>query len=104
MKGLLALATQIWPAFATDGAYTVLYTVADGMFYFLPIVLAITASRKFKLSEFTGLAIGLALVYPTMVSLTGGEIIGSVDFGFFGTFQWYATFFGIPNVLRPGRV
>ena len=98
MKGLLALAAQIWPAFATDGAYTVLYTVADGMFYFLPIVLAITASRKFKLSEFTGLAIGLALVYPTMVSLTGGEIIGSVDLGFFGTFQWYATFFGIPNV------
>ena len=99
MKGLLALATQIWPAFATDGAYTVLYTVADGMFYFLPIVLAITASRKFKLSEFTGLAIGLALVYPTMVSLTGGEIIGSVGLGFFGTFQWYATFFGIPIIM-----
>lgn len=99
MKGLLALATQIWPAFATDGAYTVLYTVADGMFYFLPIVLAITASRKFKLSEFTGLAIGLALVYPTMVSLTGGEVIGSVDLGFFGTFQWYATFLGIPIIM-----
>lgn len=99
MKGLLALITQFWPAFANDGAYTVLYTVADGMFYFLPIVLAITASRKFRLSEFTGLAIGLALVYPTMVSLTGGDVIGSVDLGFFGTFQWYATFLGLPIIM-----
>ena len=44
MKGLLAAITQFWPAFANDGAYTILYTIADGMFYFLPVILAYTAS------------------------------------------------------------
>ena len=99
MKGLLALITQFWPAFATDGAYTLLYTVADGFFYFLPVVLAYTASKKFKMSEFNALAIGLALVYPTMVALTGGEVIGSVNLGLAGTFSWYATFLGIPIIM-----
>lgn len=100
MKGILACITQFYPEFATDGAYTVLYTIADGLFYFLPVMLAITAARKFKMNEFTALGIGVALVYPTMVALTGGDVLGSVDLGFFGTFSWYATFLGIP-ILMP---
>lgn len=36
MKGLLALITYFVPDFANDGLYTLLYTVADGFFYFLP--------------------------------------------------------------------
>lgn len=99
MKGLLAAITQFWPAFANDGAYTILYTIADGMFYFLPVILAYTASKKFRMNEFTGMAIGLALVYPTMVALTGGEVVGSIDLGFAGTFSWYATFLGIPIIM-----
>ena len=105
MKGLLALATFLdqefftGGSFATSGAYTLLYTVADGMFYFLPVVLGYTAAKKFKMSEFNGLAIAFALVYPTMVALTSGEVIGSVELGFLGTFSWYADFFGIPIIM-----
>ncbi len=99
MKGILACITQFYPEFANDGAYTVLYTIADGLFYFLPVMLAITAARKFKMNEFTALGIGVALVYPTMVALTGGDVLGSVDLGFFGTFSWYATFLGIPIIM-----
>ncbi len=99
MKGILACITQFAPEFANDGAYTVLYTIADGLFYFLPVMLSITAARKFKMSEFTALGIGVALVYPTMVALTGGDVLGSVDLGFFGTFSWYATFLGIPIIM-----
>ncbi len=99
MKGLLALFTFLGWMSTTDGAYMVLYTVADGFFYFLPVVLGMTAARKFKMSEFNGLAIGLALVYPTMVALTGNEVIGTVSLGFLGTFSWYATFLGIPIIM-----
>ena len=99
MKGLLAAATQFAPDFAASGAYTMLYTVADGMFYFLPVVLAYNASKKFRMSEFNAMAIAFALVYPTMVALTGGEVVGSVDLGFLGTFSWYADFFGIPIIM-----
>ena len=99
MKGLLALATFLWPSFETNGAYTTLYTVADGMFYFLPVVLAYTAGKKFKMSEFNALAIAFSLVYPTMVALTSGEVLGSVELGFLGTFSWYADFLGIPIIM-----
>ncbi len=99
MKGLLACVTQFWPEFATDGAYTMLYTVADGMFYFLPVILAYNAAKKFKMNEFNAMAIALSLVYPTMVGLTGGEVLGSINLGFAGTFSWYATFLGIPIIM-----
>ena len=105
MKGLLALATFLdqqfftGGSFATSGAYTLLYTIADGMFYFLPVVLAFTASKKFKMSEFNAIAIAFALVYPTMVGLTSGDVIGSVNLGALGTFSWYADFFGIPIIM-----
>ena len=76
-----------------------LYTVADGFFYFLPVVLGMTAAKKFKMSEFNGLAIGMALVYPTMVALTKGEVLGSVSLGILGDFSWYATFLGLPIIM-----
>ena len=99
MKGILAACSVLIAGFGKSGAYTLLYTVADGMFYFLPVVLAYTASKKFKMSEFNGLAIAFALVYPTMVALTSGDVLGSVDLGVCGTFSWYATFFGIPIIM-----
>lgn len=99
MKGLLAAATQFAPDFAASGAYTLLYTIANGMFYFLPIALAFNAAKKFKMSEFNAVAIAFALVYPTMVALTSGEVVGSVDLGIAGTFSWYADFFGIPIIM-----
>lgn len=99
MKGLLALLTYFVPSFADDGLYTLLYTVADGFFYFLPVALAFSAARKFRMNEFTGVAIGVALVYPTMVALTSGEVLGSIDLGVAGTFSWYATALGIPIIM-----
>lgn len=99
MKGLLALITYFVPGFANDGLYTLLYTVADGFFYFLPVALAFSAARKFRMNEFTGVAIGVALVYPTMVALTSGEVLGSIDLGVAGTFSWYATALGIPIIM-----
>lgn len=40
--------------------------------------LGFTAAKKFKLSQFTGMAIGAALVYPDIVGLAGQTV------GFFG--------------------
>lgn len=99
MKGLLALITYFVPDFANDGLYTLLYTVADGFFYFLPVALAFSAARKFRMNEFTGVAIGVALLYPTMVALTSGEALGSIDLGVAGTFSWYATALGVPIIM-----
>ena len=101
MKGLLALITNFFPDFANNGAYIVLYTVADGFFYYLPVILGYTAAKKFRMSEFTGLAIAFALVYPDAVSglsSSAGDALGTISLGFLGDFSWYATFLGIPII------
>ncbi len=51
------------------------------------------------MNEFTGVAIGVALLYPTMVALTSGEALGSIDLGVAGTFSWYATALGLPIIM-----
>lgn len=100
IKGLLAL----WEFLAgsgitSTGAYMIWYAVGDGFFYFLPIILGYTVAKKLKSNEFIGMAIGIALTYPVMVNVTGGELIGSVLAGTAFQMDYYTTFFGIPVVM-----
>lgn len=85
LKGFLSLATVLgW--LATDtGAYQILFAAADGVFTFLPVMLAFTAAKKFKTNQFLSVAIAMALVYPAITQLAGAG--GAVDF------------FGLPIVL-----
>lgn len=87
---------------ATSGVYMLLYALGDGFFYFLPIILGLTAARKFKCSEFIGIAVGAALVYPAMVNISSTlEPIGTLLAGSAFEMVYYNTFFGIPIVM-PG--
>ena len=73
--------------------------VDDGFFYFLPIILGYTAAKKFKINEFTGMAIGIALCYPAMVNSTAGEVLGTVLTGTSFEMSYYQTFLGIPVIM-----
>lgn len=100
IKGLLA----VWSFFAAGdvtatGAYNIWYSIGDGFFYFLPVVLGYTAAKKFKCSEFIGMALGIGLTYPTMVALKDGAVLGSVLAGTSFQMDYYATFFGIPIIM-----
>ncbi|WP_099225194.1 PTS transporter subunit EIIC [Listeria costaricensis] len=66
-KGLLAACTSFGILQTTDGTYQILYAFADGFFYFLPIILGISAARYFKSNPYVAAAIGTALVYPGIV-------------------------------------
>lgn len=99
IKGLLALCTTTGILAATDGAYKIWYSVADGAFYFMPVLLGITAARKFKCNEWLGAAIGIAMVYPTMTALTSGDVLGELFTGTAFAMKYYTTFFGIPVVM-----
>ncbi len=99
IKGLLALCVFFGWLSETDGAYQIWYSVGDGFFYFLPILLGYTAAKKFKLDPFVGMALGISLTYPTMVNLTSGEILGSLFAGTAFEMNYYATFFGIPIIM-----
>lgn len=67
IKGVVAIlaATLGWST-TTNAFYAILEAAGDGFFQFLPVVLAFNAARKFKMNEFTAMAIAMALVYPTL--------------------------------------
>jgi PTS system beta-glucosides-specific IIC component len=100
LKGLCALFVFLGWMTSTDGAYMIMYAMGDGFFYFLPVVLGYTAAKKFKCSEFVGMGIGIALVYPTMVALTSsGSVLGTLFAGTLFEMDYYTTFFGIPVIM-----
>ncbi len=99
VKGLLALFTFFGWMDAAGGTYGILYTVADGFFYFLPVMLGYTAAEKFGLNKFTGMAIGVALCYPTMVNLTAGDPVGTLFAGTLFESSYFSTFLGIPVIM-----
>ena len=99
IKGLLALFDFLGLIPAASGTYQVWYAVADGFFYFMPIVLGYTAAKKFKVNEFIGMAIGIALCYPAMVNSTAGTVLGTVFTGTAFEMSYYFTFFGIPVIM-----
>lgn len=74
LKGLLSLFTAIGVLDSAGGTYNILYSLADAGFYYLPVILGYTAAKKFKLPEIEGIIIGLAMVYPNMVSGSGLDI------------------------------
>ena len=99
IKGLLALFDFIGWIPADSGAYQIWYAVGDGFFYFLPIILGYTAAKKFKMNEFIGIALGIALCYPNMVNITSGEVLGTLFAGTAFEMSYYTTFFGIPVIM-----
>lgn len=104
IKGLLALwqflALQIAGMdVSTCGAYKLWYSIGDGFFYFLPIVLGYTAAKKFKLNEFIGMSLGIALTYPSIVAMKDAKALGHVFKGSPFEMGFSESFFGIPIIM-----
>lgn len=99
IKGLLALFQFLGFLTADSGTYQVWYSIADGFFYFLPIILGCTAARKFKMNEFIGMGLGIALCYPAMVNSINGEVLGTVFGGTAFEMSYYLKFLGIPVIM-----
>ncbi|MFP7169919.1 beta-glucoside-specific PTS transporter subunit IIABC [Terribacillus sp. 7520-G] len=82
-----------------SGTYQILNAVGDSLFYFFPIFLGYTAMKKFGGSHFIGMAIGAALVYPTLSGLTTGEPLYTLFSGTLFESPVHITFLGIPVIL-----
>ena len=74
IKGLNVILVALGLLTATDSTYTILNAIGDCLFNFFPIFLGFTAAKKFKLNQFTGMAIGAAMVYPAITSLAGTTV------------------------------
>ena len=84
---------------STCGAYKLWYSIGDGFFYFLPIVLGYTAAKKFKLNEFIGMSLGIALTYPSIVAMKDAKALGHVFKGSPFEMGFSESFFGIPIIM-----
>lgn len=83
IKALLAVLTMLEWLDASSTTYSVLSAAANAVFYFLPVLLGISAAIKMGANGYIGGAIGAALLEPNFTGL-----IGNAD----------ATFFGLPLV------
>ena len=96
IKGLLALLGFIIVGFKGSGAHLILNAIGDGLFNFLPFIVAYSASRKFKLNPVTGLAMAGILMYPAIQksALEAGDVLGTIPY----VGDYYSKFIGIPFV------
>lgn len=99
IKGLNALFVALGWLETTSGTYQILNAVGDSLFYFFPIFLGYTAMKKFGGSPFIGMAIGAALVYPTLSGLSAGEPLYTLFSGTLFESPVHITFLGIPVIL-----
>lgn len=66
IKGIVAIMASRGLTSDNSAIYAILNAAGDGFFQYLPLLVALTSARKFKMNEFTALAIGMALIYPTL--------------------------------------
>lgn len=72
VKVLVVLLTTIGILSKTSQTYTILYALGDATFYFLPMLLVMSTSKKFNINPYTFAAVIGVMVYPDFVTLLGG--------------------------------
>lgn len=66
IKGLNTILSFAGIYSSTSGLYTLIDAIGNSIFYFFPVIIGYTSAKKFKLTPFVGMVIGLALCYPTI--------------------------------------
>lgn len=99
IKGMLTLCTSISILDSTSSTYMILYTIADGFFYSLPIFLGYTTSKKFNGNPFIGMTIGISLIYPSVISAMNMEPSYILFSDTVFASNVYGDFLGIPLIL-----
>ncbi|QQZ09861.1 beta-glucoside-specific PTS transporter subunit IIABC [Heyndrickxia vini] len=99
IKGFNSLFVALGWISDKSGTYQILNAVGDALFYFFPIFLGYTAMKKFGGSHFIGMAIGAALVYPTLSGLMAGDPLYTLFAGTMFESPVHITFLGIPVIL-----
>lgn len=87
LRGILIIFVKCNLLSINSGTYHILFSAGDAVFYFLPVLLAFSSAKRFKVNPFIAAVIGASLIDPNITGLvTKGN--GSMT-----------NFFGIPVVL-----
>ena len=84
IKAVLALLVAFKLVSNETTVYQVLNFMADAAFYFLPILLASSAAKKFKCNPYLAMMLGGILLHPTLISMVAQsqETGDAIKFGF----------------------
>ncbi|WP_439443288.1 beta-glucoside-specific PTS transporter subunit IIABC [Listeria aquatica] len=88
LRGIVLLLTQVGWLSEKSSTYVILTAASTAVFYFLPILLAFTAAKKFGANPFVAVAVMGALIMPEFTALMGNKGNGAITH-----------FIGIPIVL-----
>lgn len=58
---------------STGDTYIILNAFGDAPFYFLPVMIAYTASRKLNCNSFLAVTVAAMLIYPDLITLLGSD-------------------------------
>lgn len=84
LKGLLSVLEVLeWIPTESD-TYQIFLAVSDGSFYFLPILVAVSASYKFKLNTFVAIAIAAAVLHPGLTAILSEAGEQNITLSFLG--------------------
>ncbi len=84
MKAVLALLKAFNLLTPQSQSYQVIDFMADAAFYFLPILLASSAAKKFKCNQYLAMMLGGMLLHPTFVSMVSTAKEAGTSIGVFG--------------------
>ncbi|AWG40274.1 PTS beta-glucoside transporter subunit EIIBCA [Bacillus velezensis] len=71
IKGLVALAVTFGWMSEKSETHSILTAFGDGAFYFLPLLLAVSAARKFRCNPYVAAAVAGAILHPDLTALLG---------------------------------
>ncbi len=84
IKAVMALLVTLNLLDKTTQTYTLLSAFADAPFYFLPILLASSAAKRFKCNQFVAMALGGILIYPSFISMVSEAKAAGTGIAMFG--------------------
>lgn len=84
MKAVLALLTAFKLVSTDSQSYQVINFMADAAFYFLPILLASSAAKKFKCNQYLAMMLGGMLLHPTFVTMVNTAKEAGTSISVFG--------------------
>ncbi|MDT2750084.1 beta-glucoside-specific PTS transporter subunit IIABC [Streptococcus parauberis] len=89
IKVIVSLASMFGWLTPKDTTFQFLSLFGDSVFYFLPVILAVSAAKKFKTNQYLAMTVGAAIISPVFVNMvTTARTAGSA-----------VTLFGLPVTL-----
>ncbi len=96
LKALVAVLGATGVLTSGSSTYQMLNLMGDAPFYFLPVILGVSAAKKFKVNEYVAASLGAMLISPTFINMVTAAKETGEAIKFFGI--------SIPNVSYSSSV